>query len=242
MMTSKSTESSEALILYQFDISPFCDKVRRVMDWKGLDYHCVDIPIAGTLGIRKHNSIGKVPVLEHTGQKIPDSSDIVRYLEKTFAHKSLLPEDPLERAHCHILEDWADESLYFYEMTLRFTTPGNAAVNVPRLLEHDHPLAQKILNPILRFGMGMIVNMQGTGRKPLSHLLQDVKQHTEALNSLLSGGDWLVGQNLSLADISVFVMLDCIMDAKESAEIIQSYPRILAWMARVDAQTQANPA
>ena len=36
-------------ILYQYELSPFCDKVRRVLNLKGIAYRTQDISILDTL-------------------------------------------------------------------------------------------------------------------------------------------------------------------------------------------------
>ena len=33
------------ITLYQFEISPFCDKVRRVLHWKKVPYEIVEVPL-----------------------------------------------------------------------------------------------------------------------------------------------------------------------------------------------------
>ena len=123
------------ITLYQFEISPFCDKIRRVLHWKGQPYQVREIPLAQTFTrLRKINPVGKLPCIEHEGRLIADSTDIAHYLEERFPQPPLVPSDPLERGLCHMLEDWADESLYFYEMRLRFTFPHNARRWLPALM------------------------------------------------------------------------------------------------------------
>ena len=107
------------ITLHQFQVSPFCDKVRRILHWKGLEYRIREVPLVRAQAIRRINPTGKLPCLEHDGTFVADSTDIAYYLEERFPEPPILPEDPAERALCHVLDDWADESLYFYEMFLR---------------------------------------------------------------------------------------------------------------------------
>lgn len=233
-----TSASSEAVVLYQFEISPFCDKVRRALNYKQISYRCVEIPLARGRSIRRFNRMGKVPVIEHQGQYIADSSAILDYLEQHFPQSPLLPASVSERAQAHILEDWADESLYFYEMALRFTTPGNQQRNLPRLLAHDSPLFRRLMQGLVAAGLRLILFMQGTGRKSPERLLRELEGHCDALNALLSEEQWLTGTSFSRADISVYVMLHCIMDAQEAAAILQRYPTIIDWMQRTETLTR----
>jgi glutathione S-transferase len=55
--------------------------------------------------------------------------------------------------------------------------------------------------------------------------------------SLLDGRDYLVGDALTLADISVFAQLFCIRGASEGAVAIEKEPSVVSWMTRVDEAT-----
>ena len=49
-----------------------------------------------------------------------------------------------------MLEDWADESLYFYEMRLRFGIPANAHI-IEEHLTRDMGFLQKTVAPTVRW-------------------------------------------------------------------------------------------
>ncbi|MDX1649523.1 MAG: glutathione S-transferase family protein [Myxococcota bacterium] len=240
--------------LHQFEISPFCDKVRRILHVKGRPYQVVEVPVTRTFQhMRRLSRIGKLPCLEMDGTVVPDSTDIARVLEERFPDPPLLPADPRERALCHVLEDWADESLYFYEMALRFTIPENARRFAPELLKHDPAWARTVLAPLVPRLMRRVTRAQGVGRKPRGMLLRDVERHVDAVGGLLArppagaaghedGRDWLVGDALSLADLSVFAQLTCIRATDQGAKIVEGRPSVAAWMERVDRASRAPRA
>ena len=226
------------ITLYQFEISPFCDKVRRILHWKRQPYEIVEIPLAETYTrLRRINSVGKLPCLDHDGRRIADSTEIAHHLEEAFPEPPLLPADPRERGLVHALEDWADESLYFYELTLRFTLPHNARRWIPALTAHDGSLVQRLAPWMIPILMRRTARGQGVGRKPVEALVRDVERHVEALGRLVEGRDWLVGEALTLADIAVFAQLQCVRGADEGAKLIEANPAVTAWMARVDSAT-----
>ena len=96
-----------------------------MLNYKGIPYEEKYWLLAERKKVRAINPTGKLPALEHGGRIIGDSTDVAHYIEEQFPQKPLIPAEPAPRALVHIIEDWADESLYFYEMHLRFTTPGN---------------------------------------------------------------------------------------------------------------------
>jgi glutathione S-transferase len=225
--------------LHQFEISPFCDKIRRVLHVKRQPYEVVEVPLTRAFSISKLNPAGKLPALEHDGRIVTDSTDIAAYLEGAFPDPPLVPDDPAGRALCHVLEDWADESLYFYEMTLRFTLPHNARRFTPELVAHDPRWFQRLAGPAVPWLMKRTTRGQGVGRKSAAQLDADVERHVAAVAGLLAAGDWLVGNALSLADLSVFAQLACIHATDEGARIVRNHPEVAAWLARVDTASEA---
>lgn len=229
---------SAVITLYQYEVSPFCDKIRRVLHWKRQPYRVEEIPPSATLTrVRRLNPAGKLPCIEHDGTFVADSTDIARYLEERFPDPPLLPRDPAARALCHVLEDWADESLYFYEMRLRFTLPHNAARFVPALVAHESALMKAVLPWPLRRALRSTTSAQGVGRRPIEVVVRDVERHSDAIGGLLGERDFLVGDALTLADISVFAQMACIRGADEGARIVAARPAVAAWMERIDRAT-----
>lgn len=224
--------------LHQFEISPYCDKIRRVLHVKKAPYEIVEVPLTRARSIARKNPARKLPFLEHDGQIVADSTDIAHYLERIIPDPALVPADPRLAALCHVLEDWADESLYFYEMRLRFGEPANAARWIPELLKHDPPLARGLIGRFVPRQLKSVLSAQGVGRKSKAQVLVDLERHVAALDGLLLDGDWLVGPALTLADISVYAELACIDGTPEGTSRIDAAPRVRAWLARVDDATR----
>ncbi len=226
------------LTLYQFELSPFCDKIRRVLHWKKQPYEVHEVTLWQALTqVRRLNPVGKLPCLEHDGRFLADSSDIALYLEERFPTPPLLPSDSEQRARCHVLEDWADESLYFYELRLRFGTKQSVQRWLPALAAHDAAPVRALAARVLPRRFAAQLRQQGIGRKSLAAVLADLERHVSALASLLERHDFLVNDTLTLADIAVFTQLFCIRAADEGAAAIEKQPRVLHWMSRVDEAT-----
>jgi glutathione S-transferase len=231
------------IVLYQFEVSPFCDKVRRILAVKGQPYEVREIPPSRSLvEIRRVNRIGKLPTLEHEGRRIADSTDIAYYLEERFPEPRVVPKEPRERALVHVLEDWADESLYYYEMTLRFGLAHNRRRWLPVLVQYDPAWFRAVAPLVMPRLLGSRTRAQGIGRKPEAMLVSDVERHVSALDGLLGDGDWLVGGALTLADIAVFAQLACIRGTDEGERSVAGHARVAAWMERVDAATRPRSA
>lgn len=225
------------ILLYQSEVSPFCDKVRRVLHYKRRPFEIHEVPRTETLTrLRRMNPAGKVPVLEHDGSIIADSSDIVRYLEAAFPDPPVFPASARERALCHLLEDWADEGLYFVELWLRFGVRDNAEEWSRRASHSEPPLIRRATEAALPTLMRNVLKAQGTGRKPADVVLADFDRHLDALDTWLDS-EWLVGSALSIADIATYSQLAFAGETDEGASLLARRPRVLAWMERVNGAT-----
>ena len=68
--------------LYQFAISHFSEKVRWALDYKNLNYQPVFLlPGAHIKPIRRMAPRSSVPVLDHDGEIVQGSAEILEYLE-----------------------------------------------------------------------------------------------------------------------------------------------------------------
>lgn len=228
-------------ILYQYNLSPFCDKVRRALRLKGIPFRTVEITLLDTLRgkLKELSPAAKLPVLEINGERLTDSTDIIRRLDELYPEPRLIPSNPKEQALVHFLEDWADESLYFQEMHLRFTLPHNAVRWVGEAAAHDNPVMQRIAQKVMPLAMRRTTEAQGIGRKPLGVILRDLERHLAMLGQWLDGRTWLAGDRITLADLAVYAQLDCIAGSTEGYQVLVQHPGVRAWMDRVDEATRA---
>jgi glutathione S-transferase len=229
-----------SITLYQFEISPYADKVRRALRWKGLDFETHEIRLTRRNRYRQLSPTGKFPVIVHDGQTIVDSTDILRFLDARFPEKPLRPDDPRDAALATILEDWADESLYFFDLTMR-PWPQNRAWFVNDLLAHEPPgLVRTLLAGAIPGAIAKLAKSHGLGRKSEATVVADLAALYDALETLVSGADWLAGPRLSGADLSVRAMVNVLDRTVEAAALRKTRPALDAWCRRVDAEAPAE--
>ena len=85
------------LILHQYHMSPYNEKIQRMLNAKGVPFEEKYWRIADRGKVLKINPVGKLPALEHDGKVIADSTDIAYYIEATFSQPALIPSDPVLR-------------------------------------------------------------------------------------------------------------------------------------------------
>lgn len=230
------------LTLYQYDISPYCDKVRRALRLKGLAFRTVEVLISQPGKHKAVSPTGKFPALDHDGTVIVDSTEILKHLDVIAPVPPLVPADPKDAALAVILEDWADESLYFYDLTMR-GWPQNRALFIEHLTRHEPPgFKRRLLARFIPGALGKVARTQGLGRKSHSQVTADLADLYAALEARLDGADWLAGPRLSHADLSVRSMVEVIDHTVEGQATRAALPRLTAWSARVDAATAGSAA
>ena len=223
------------IVLHQWEISPFCQKVARMLRFKGLDFETVNYN--GILGAKVPTltKVGKVPVLDINGKRIQDSTRIARYLDEAYPDLAkLYPVHPLEKVYAELWEDWADELLYFYEIHFRINDAKALAAAV-KIASEGRPVHEAvIMKPLLKAGLNMQLKMQGLGRMNKESIEQEFKLHLDRIALVLEQNNWLVGHQQSIADIAVGSQLLEIIrnNNKFSAEIL-SHSSIANWIDRV---------
>lgn len=96
--------------LHRFPLSHFSEKGRALLDFKELDFEIVEHQLGlPQLGIVRLSGQRKVPVIEHDGRVVADSTRIALYLEEQFPERRrLLPDDENRRREVLELEDRID--------------------------------------------------------------------------------------------------------------------------------------
>lgn len=82
------------LRLYQFITSPFCAKVRKILDYKGLDYEVVEVDYLERKELLLASGQLMVPALTfEDGETIVDSERISMLLEDRYPELTILPSE-----------------------------------------------------------------------------------------------------------------------------------------------------
>lgn len=220
------------IVLHQWEISPFCGKVRRILDHKGLPFQVRNYNGLLALQVGKLSPAGKLPVLDIDGERIQDSRRIAAVLEQRFPERPLIPADPAQRAQMEILQDWADESLYWYEVYFRAEYDA-AWDKLVRYLCEGRPAWEKpVLNVVARPQFRRSLRAQGIGRMDKVAVETRFSTLLQALDTQLAGREWLVGESKTLADIAVASQLHEILRTSHLAARIADSTNISRWLQK----------
>jgi glutathione S-transferase len=214
---------------YDWPYSPFCMKVRAILDHKQLQYERVN-PVGHIGAIRRKGGIGKVPAVEIDGELIVDSTDIAYALDARFPDPPLLPEGERERGLCHAIEDWADESLYFIGLYYRWYE-AEGRKPVPRAFGRS-AMGWIAYRFYLKRILGQLRG-QGTLRKPPVHVARDLERHLDAIEAMLTPGPYVLGQAPYLCDFALWGQLNYLNKTPAGGEAIKPRVRLGAYLERM---------
>ena len=214
------------MLLIQIPFSHNCIKVRRALELKGLSYETLDIAPMDRKPVIAASRQGLVPALEDDGRCIHDSTEILRYLEKTYPESSLMPENPAQHAECWLIEDWADSS--FMALTRRLAYWQR--LKTPEVLaERFFPEAGKLKRKLMMVAVRRVL----TRRFHLSaeHNSRDEKEapRLARLALLRLAGKPGFFQRVTVADIGLASMIAPLWVAADQVQKDPAVSELLHW-------------
>lgn len=193
--------------LYGFRISPFVEKVIRGIQYKGLTWE-IQVPSVPT-GMRKWSPrTGKMPAADIAGERLFDSTFILRRLDELTPNPPLVSPDPAIAARQRHMEDWSDESLYWNVMAFRWSA-SNGRASAERVLDAiaAPTLLRPLISPIMRRTVRRQVAAQGAGRLSQEMLAREFGGRLDDLVRLLSDRAFFFSDTPSVADFALFGQL-----------------------------------
>jgi len=194
------------------NVSPFVRKTRVFLAEKNVPYTLEQIsPFAPPAGWREKSPLGKIPVLEHDGRHINDSSVICAYLEKLHPEPALFPKDPYDYARAAWFEEFMDGGV------VPHAGPGVFMPLVLRPLLTQKPADEATL---------------AAAEKVVSEQVHPLLGYLEAQ---LGGNEYFVGNRLTIADIAVaspFVNLRHAGYPPDAAK----FPKLAAFVERMHSR------
>jgi glutathione S-transferase len=193
--------------LFGADYSVYVRIVQLTLAAKGVDYELVPVDVFSADGVPawylEHQPFGRIPAFEHDGFCLFETTAITRYVDEAFAGPALQPADVRRRATMNQIIGMLDA--YAYRAMVW-------DVYVERV---DKPTEGKVSDEAL-IGAGM----------------EKSKTCLAALSRLKTPGDWLLGDQLTLADLHAAPMFGYFVKAPEGHAALAGYPALSRWWER----------
>ncbi len=202
------------LIVHGGTPSPFARKVRVAILEKGLAFENKDlVPFPKTPELLAMHPLGKIPVLEHDGTIVPDSSVICAYLERIHPEPRLYPEDLKDYARSLFLEEYADTRL------------------------------AETIGPVLfeRFIKPNFFKQETDTERVREALENQIPPAFDWLEEQLGDGETLVGSRLTIADVAVGSQLQSLVFAQEAIDESR-WPKLARYASKLHARPSFEKA
>lgn len=203
-----SGEGGAKPILYGADYSVYVRVARLALAEKQVDYELVPVDVFAEGGppawYRDHNPFGCIPAFSHDGLALYETSAITRYVDEAFDGPALQPAEPRQRAAMNQIIGIVDS--YAYR-----TLVWNIYVEtVSKPVEGGKP-DEALLAGALPLAVTCLAE--------LARLKRD--------------GDWLLGADLSLADLYLAPVFGYFTRADAATVLLAKHPALTGWWERM---------
>jgi glutathione S-transferase len=194
------------ITFYQFGNSVCCQKARITMSEKGLKWEPVEVNLFRNEQYApeylKINPKGVVPAMIHDGKAIIESTLLCEYLDDVYPTPRLIPPDPFLRTQMRLWSKMVDEGLHegiseisfsaMFRERLKNSTPEEREVRF-----------RNIGDPRRRDRFKSTYEL-GTQSPFVLYAVANYYKAFKSMEKALSDrGPWLLGDDLSLADINM---------------------------------------
>ena len=195
------------VLLFQRVYSPFCVKVAKYLDYKGIPYRTVNVmPILHNKFVKEYSGQSLIPFVKYKGKIMHDSTAIIKYFEDIKPEPSLMHKDEPELYRdILLLEDWADEALApsFNKLALIYMHEHPEVLSESDDYNMGISLVDNNIEKVAPFVTKKQLDKYGVSLTDKDALKKRVRSNLDLLSTKLENKEFLIGDKLTLADIAV---------------------------------------
>ena len=232
-----------AFKLYNAPQSTCSQRVRFVLNAKGLAFAEEKLDLLAGDQLKPEylalNPNGVVPTLDHDGNIVIDSSVIIEYLDEVAADRAnFTPRDPVKRAAMRSLMRFIDEM-----PAAAVRVPTFNLAFLPRFAAmSEEEFAAFAESKPLRKEFMLAMGRKGFPQKEMDQALGRLRRTYERMDESIraSGGPWLLGADITLADVAVMPAIVRMADLNREGDWAD-LPRVAKWYDMIRAQVAFKP-
>jgi glutathione S-transferase len=213
------------LILHQYAMSPFSEKVRKVLAAKRLAWRAVEQPMWNPKPqlVPLTGGYRRIPVLQIGADVYCDTACILREIERRHPEPAVFPATTA--GAIDLLAWWADRQLFTVAATAVLASMGPT---MPPEFKADR---EKMVP-------GLNIDALAT---QAPHARDQLRAHLDALNARLAAHAFVLDETFTVADAACFHTLWFARMDPSAAALIAAAPAVAAWFARVEAMGHGTP-
>ncbi|HEO1799977.1 glutathione S-transferase family protein [Acinetobacter baumannii] len=203
-------------VLYQFPLSHYCEKARWLLDHKELDYVAHNlIPGFHRAFAQLKTGQNLLPILKDDHRWIAASTKIALYLDDTYPEHALLRRDEQLRQQTLKIDSLADElGVHVRRWALAHTlAQGDHALEIMMgeqgYLRQFEKISKPFLKTLVKKNYKLEEELVSQSKGRMDELINELNHYL-----IENQARYMVGDRLSLADISVCSMLAPLLEIK----------------------------
>ena len=209
------------LILHHYDTSPFSEKIKTILAYKGLAWRAVEQP---TIMPKPHllpltGGYRRIPVLQIGADIYCDTQLIARTIERLHPQPSIYPAGT--EGTCQVWNLWADRLFFWTTTSILFALIGQ---HVP----------QEFIDDRTKMMPGR-ANFEEIP-KMAPHAKEQCRGFAQLLAAqLTTGAPFILGRQFSLADAACYHPVWFLRNFPPAAVVFDEFPHVVDWAERIKA-------
>lgn len=226
--------------LYQYAACPFCNKVRTILQYKGVDFETIEVHPLKKKEIAFSPDYRAVPIyVDSSGAQVNDSTPIMRHIDREFPVPAVFSGDPDETRWLA----WSDKFVKGLPTAIYDTLPN-------ALKSFDY------ITKVGKFSWLEKLTIKFTGAAIMTLVAKKIKKREgierpdeflrDKANEWIEGlgvRPFMGGENPNGADLAVYGITRSVAGLRAGA-ILESNPAFAAWVKRVAERLsrRSNPS
>lgn len=219
--------------LYQYEACPFCNKVKSLLEYKGVDYEVVEVhPLKKTE--LEFSEYKKVPVyIDSEGKQVNDSNAIMKRIEEEFPVPSVYSQDSLQAAQDETWMNWS-ESYVKGLPTAIYDTFSNSLKSFNYITKvGQFSWFEKVKVKYLGAFVMSMVSKKIKKREGIEDPAEFLRTKASEWSKGLGARSFMGGEEPSVSDIAVHGITRCV-EGLNAGNILLENKEFASWYSRMN--------
>lgn len=224
------------IVLYQYEVCPFCNKVRAWLDYHGVKYSVIEVdPLRKTeLSGLEDQTYRKVPIALVDGKQINGSNAVIEAVGSAIGELGSIPESMSEKERQWM--GWLDDTLIHLIAPNIYRTAGESLQTFEYIAENAKFSSWQRTS--IKYSGAAAMYFVGKKLKKKYEIGDERQEIKDALKDWISAvkgekGDFLGGGQPGVVDLSVYGVLKAISTFDTFNEVVAQNDELHDWFNKV---------